>query len=315
MNRYHVLGTIGDGSFGTVYRARCLRTGDVVAIKHIKKPFGSWAECLNLREVASLTKLRHDNIIRLREVVYTKEDGSLNFVFEFADGNLFSLMQSRRAAAANPAAAPALHLVAASRGALLASGFAEAEARDIAGQLLRSLAHMHRHGFFHRDIKPENILIISAGVGGRPAVPITESNIAITPVCFPPGSATLPLTSGSRRPLAGERKWEDDEGGGGRGKEDDDGVPGGGGEVGSTGEDGKREGDDVEGPRDAFAALPALLFKLCDFGQARETRSRPPYTVYVSTRWYRAPEVVLGMTTYNSPIDVWAAGEWGNSVE
>lgn len=33
------------------------------------------------------------------------------------------------------------------------------------------------------------------------------------------------------------------------------------------------------------------VVKLADFGLAREIRSRPPFTDYVSTRWYRAPEV------------------------
>lgn len=50
------------------------------------------------------------------------------------------------------------------------------------------------------------------------------------------------------------------------------------------------------------------IVKLADFGLARETRSRPPYTEYVSTRWYRAPEVLLRSQVYNSPIDVWALG-------
>lgn len=35
------------------------------------------------------------------------------------------------------------------------------------------------------------------------------------------------------------------------------------------------------------------VVKLIDFGLAREIRSRPPYTDYVSTRWYRAPENLL----------------------
>lgn len=48
--------------------------------------------------------------------------------------------------------------------------------------------------------------------------------------------------------------------------------------------------------------------KLADFGLAREIRSRPPYTDYVSTRWYRAPEVLLRSTSYSSPIDIWAMG-------
>ena len=51
-----------------------------------------------------------------------------------------------------------------------------------------------------------------------------------------------------------------------------------------------------------FALLAA------DFGLAREIRSRPPYTDYVSTRWYRAPEVLLRSLNYNSPIDIWACG-------
>lgn len=50
------------------------------------------------------------------------------------------------------------------------------------------------------------------------------------------------------------------------------------------------------------------IVKIADFGLVREIRSRPPYTDYVSTRWYRAPEVLLHSTTYSSPIDLWALG-------
>ena len=48
--------------------------------------------------------------------------------------------------------------------------------------------------------------------------------------------------------------------------------------------------------------------KIADFGLAREIRSRPPFTDYVSTRWYRAPEVLLRSPVYNSPIDQFACG-------
>ena len=47
------------------------------------------------------------------------------------------------------------------------------------------------------------------------------------------------------------------------------------------------------------------LVKIADFGLAREIRSRPPYTDYVSTRWYRAPEVLLRSAAYSAPIDIW----------
>ena len=48
--------------------------------------------------------------------------------------------------------------------------------------------------------------------------------------------------------------------------------------------------------------------KIADFGLAKEVRSRPPHTDYVSTRWYRAPEILLHSTSYNSPIDIFALG-------
>jgi serine/threonine protein kinase len=53
--------------------------------------------------------------------------------------------------------------------------------------------------------------------------------------------------------------------------------------------------------------------KLCDFGLARfagtdEAGSEEkPMTEYVVTRWYRAPELIL-TRSYNSSIDIWAAG-------
>ena len=48
--------------------------------------------------------------------------------------------------------------------------------------------------------------------------------------------------------------------------------------------------------------------KISDFGEAREIRSMPPYTEYISTRWYRAPEVLLRCRNYSSPIDLWGVG-------
>ncbi|TCD71543.1 hypothetical protein EIP91_008924 [Steccherinum ochraceum] len=51
-----------------------------------------------------------------------------------------------------------------------------------------------------------------------------------------------------------------------------------------------------------------VIVKLADFGLAREIRSKPPYTEYVSTRWYRAPEVLLKSRDYSAPVDMWALG-------
>ena len=48
--------------------------------------------------------------------------------------------------------------------------------------------------------------------------------------------------------------------------------------------------------------------KIADFGLARELRSAPPYTSYVATRWYRAPECVFESGTYGPPVDMFAIG-------
>jgi len=51
------------------------------------------------------------------------------------------------------------------------------------------------------------------------------------------------------------------------------------------------------------------VIKLCDFGFARLlTGPGDEYTDYVATRWYRAPELVVGDTQYGPPVDVWAIG-------
>ncbi len=186
MNRYKVTKQLGDGTYGSVLKAVNRSTHEVVAIKKMKKKFYTWEECMQLREVNSLKKLNHPNIVKLKEVI--RENDELFFVFEFMEANLYEITKNRD------------------------RSFPEARIRNIVYQLLQGLAFMHKHGFFHRDIKPENMLV---------------------------------------------------------------------------------KGDTV---------------KIADFGLAREIRSRPPYTDYVSTRWYRAPEVLLRSTAYNSPIDVFAVG-------
>ncbi|GBM59409.1 Serine/threonine-protein kinase ICK [Araneus ventricosus] len=185
--RYKFLETLGNGTYGTVLLAHNLDSGEKVAIKRMKKKYHSWEECMNLREVKSLQKLSHANLVKLKEVI--REDNTLYFVFEYMKENLYQLIKSRD------------------------SPFPENVIKNILFQILQGLAFMHKHGFFHRDIKPENLL------------------------CMGPD-----------------------------------------------------------------------LIKIADFGLAREIRSRPPYTDYVSTRWYRAPEVLVRATNYNSPIDMWAVG-------
>ena len=51
MNRYKVCQQLGDGTYGCVFQAVNKQTGEVVAIKRMKRKYYSWDECLALREV------------------------------------------------------------------------------------------------------------------------------------------------------------------------------------------------------------------------------------------------------------------------
>ena len=50
------------------------------------------------------------------------------------------------------------------------------------------------------------------------------------------------------------------------------------------------------------------VLKISGYELSREIKSKPPFTDYVSTRWYRAPEILLKSTNYSSPIDIFALG-------
>ncbi|GMM38127.1 protein kinase [Saccharomycopsis crataegensis] len=53
---------------------------------------------------------------------------------------------------------------------------------------------------------------------------------------------------------------------------------------------------------------PSYIVKLADYGLARNIDNKRPYTAYVSTRWYRSPEILLRQKHYSRPIDIWAFG-------
>ncbi|ODQ47234.1 hypothetical protein PICMEDRAFT_40418, partial [Pichia membranifaciens NRRL Y-2026] len=52
----------------------------------------------------------------------------------------------------------------------------------------------------------------------------------------------------------------------------------------------------------------SYIIKLADYGLARHSRNDKPFTAYVSTRWYRSPEILLRQGYYSFPVDIWAFG-------
>ena len=106
MDRYRIVKQLGDGTYGEVLKATNKQTSEVVAIKRMKRKYYNWDECISLKEasrffstksfsaeilnpvyqIKSLRKLKHPNIVKLKEVI--REQDILYFVFEFLDQNL-----------------------------------------------------------------------------------------------------------------------------------------------------------------------------------------------------------------------------------
>jgi cyclin-dependent kinase-like len=81
MNKYEVLGVVGEGAYGVVLKCKNKETGETVAVKKFKE--GDDDEIVRkttLREVKMLRMLRQDNIVDLKEAFRRK--GKLYLVFE-----------------------------------------------------------------------------------------------------------------------------------------------------------------------------------------------------------------------------------------
>merc|ERR1712227_732368 len=50
------------------------------------------------------------------------------------------------------------------------------------------------------------------------------------------------------------------------------------------------------------------ILKICDFGTAKRLVTGKALTSYVCSRYYRAPEIILGATMYSTSVDLWSAG-------
>lgn len=154
--------------------------------------------------------------------------------------------------------------------------FSEQNLKLILYQILLGLEHIHNSGFFHRDIKPENVLVSKVNVPPSKLFKIysDEPFYQVDDNVFVSSKTSLGSFPSSTSSIQ------------------------------SASIISQQQSDHLENIIDN----ESYIIKLGDFGLARNTDCPDPYTSYVSTRWYRAPELLLRRGVYSCPIDIWAFG-------
>lgn len=132
---------IGQGTYSSVFKARDLETGKIVALKKVRfVNMDPESVRFMAREINILRKLDHPNVIKLEGVVASTNSDSLYLVFQYMEHDLAGL-----------AATPGIK-------------FTEPQVKCYMQQLLDGLNHCHCRGVLHRDIKGSNLLIDNNGV-------------------------------------------------------------------------------------------------------------------------------------------------------
>ncbi|HLX06267.1 MAG TPA: protein kinase [Thermoanaerobaculia bacterium] len=134
---YRILGPLGGGGMGVVYKAQDLSLERVVALKFLPPELSRDADAKTrfLQEARAASALDHPNICTIHEVGETAED-QLYLAMACYDGETLK----RR---------------------LQGGPMPIDEALETAQQVARGLVKAHRHGIVHRDIKPANLMITS----------------------------------------------------------------------------------------------------------------------------------------------------------
>ena len=132
-NKYEVLGVVGEGAYGIVYKCKNKETGKYVAIKKFKEVGDDLVKKTMKRELKMLQRLHHPNVVEFQDAFRRK--GNLFLVFEFVDKNLLELLQEHP------------------------NGLEPNLIRHLIYQLCKSIKYLHEQNIIHRDIKPENLLI------------------------------------------------------------------------------------------------------------------------------------------------------------
>jgi len=139
LSRYQKLEKVGEGTYGTVYKARDKTTGELVALKKIRLELADeGTPSTAVREISILKQLQHPNIVKLLDVDHTPT--TLTLVFEFIERDLKMYLDC-----------------------FGSEGLPLSTVVSFLKQLLQAVEFCHRHRILHRDLKPQNLLISATG--------------------------------------------------------------------------------------------------------------------------------------------------------
>ena len=137
--RYAPIKPIGKGAYGVVCSARNVDTDEKVAIKKIANAFENAVDAKRtLREMKLLRHLKHENVIRIVDVVRptksVKDYNDVYVMYELMDTDLHQIIRSNQP-------------------------LSDDHCQYFIYQLLRGLKYVHSANVLHRDLKPSNLLL------------------------------------------------------------------------------------------------------------------------------------------------------------
>ncbi|KAI3673386.1 hypothetical protein L6452_39504 [Arctium lappa] len=138
---FEKLEKVGQGTYSSVFRARDLEAGRIVALKKVRfDNFEPESVRFMAREIVILRRLNHPNIMKLDGIITSRLSCSIYLVFEYMEHDISGLLSS-----------PDIK-------------FTESQIKCYMKQLLSGLDHCHSRGVMHRDIKGANLLVNNEGV-------------------------------------------------------------------------------------------------------------------------------------------------------
>ncbi len=138
-NRYEVLSVLGEGGMGAVFRARDRELDEEVALKALKPEAYHEQAAETLRHEIKLARMiTHPNVVRVHD--FGEAEGTRYLTMEYIPGTTLREMLGKHG---NLDLVPAV---------------------QIAKQVCRGLAAIHKAGIVHGDLKPQNVMVTGSGV-------------------------------------------------------------------------------------------------------------------------------------------------------